>query len=498
MINAVKFSMPKLKIPGFDFSARAEEKAAGPGDFDAWLPEVTPDFTWDARHLAYIRAQLARVTSGEIDRLMLFVPPRHGKSEMATVRYPIWRMERDPALTVIVGAYNKTLADNFSRKARRIARERLQLDTERTAVDEWQTAQGGTFRSAGVGTGVTGKGAKLIIIDDPVKSREEANSPAYRERVWNWYTDDLYTRLEPDGAIILIMTRWHHDDLAGRILASDDKDSWTVVSLPALAEAHDPLDREPGQPLWPQRFDIPALERIETVLGKQSFASLYQQRPMATDGDIFQRSFWDMETGRNRYDIADIVTERKIIGRWLFGDTAFKDKSSNDYTCFALFELWPDYRIALRFVWMERIQSAFLPDKITELATAFNRDGKLNAVVIEDKGSGTTAIQTLRATAPAWLAERMIEFSAFGTKEYRARQASVWCARDCVQLPWPGPEWYNATIDDTDGQLFKFPSDAHDDFVDAFSMGLIYLENYLEAGWRARLNGVVTHNEQSH
>lgn len=489
---SLNLNLPRIDTGPFVFDTKRsprQQAAKATLAFQPWLKEVTPSFTWDAPHLLHVQEQLDRVTRGEIDRLMLFVPPRHGKSEMATIRYPVWRMERDPELTVIVGAYNKLLSDNFSRKARRLAKERLDLDNERTAVDEWQTVQGGVFRSVGVGTGVTGKGARLIIIDDPVKSREEANSPAYRERVWNWYTDDLYTRLEPGGAIILIMTRWHDDDLAGRILASEDKDNWTVVSLPARAEANDALGRAESVPLWPARFDTPDLDRIERVLGEQSFAALYQQRPMAEDGAIFQRSFWDIEMGRNRFDIHDKVLERKAIARYLYFDTALKDADSNDYSACSLFELWPDYRIALRYVWMERIQSAFLPDKITEIATRFNVDGRLRACVVEDKGSGTTAIQTLRATAPSWLAEMIAEFTPHGSKPYRFRQASVWCGRDCVQLPYPDASipWYNATIDGQDGQLFRVPAAAHDDFADTFTMGIIHLENYLSAGFHARL-----------
>ena len=186
-------------------------------DFDVWLDQVTPTWEWRWRHLVYIRTYLDRVTRGDLKRLMLFVPPRHGKSEQTTIRYPTWRLERDPTLRVIVGAYNQILANKFSRKARRIAVQRLDLSAERVAVEDWETAQGGGFRVVGVGGGITGQGGDLIIIDDPVKNREEANSQAYRDRVWEWYTDDLYTRLEPGGAIILIMTRWHEDDLAGRI-----------------------------------------------------------------------------------------------------------------------------------------------------------------------------------------------------------------------------------------------------------------------------------------
>jgi hypothetical protein len=136
----------------------------------------------------------------ETRRLMLFLPPRHGKTEMTTVRYAAYRLKRDPELRVIVGAYNQILANKFSRKSRRIAEGRIELSRDRTAVEDWETAVGGGLRAVGVGSGVTGMGGNLIIIDDPVKSREEAESEAYRERVWDWYRDDLYTRLEPDGA----------------------------------------------------------------------------------------------------------------------------------------------------------------------------------------------------------------------------------------------------------------------------------------------------------
>ncbi len=263
-------------------------------DFGRFCPFVTPQFVWDWQHLAYIRQHLDSVTSGDIDRLMLFVPPRHGKSEMTTIRYPVWRIADALDMRVIIGAYNQTLANKFSRKARRIATDYgLSLSNERTAVEDWETTQGGGMRAVGVGGGITGQGGNLIIIDDPVKNREEANSETYRDKVWDWYTDDLYTRLEPGGAIILIMTRWHEDDLAGRILASDDAPNWTVISLPALAEEADPLGRQPGAALCPQRYDEGQLERIHSVLGN-SFYALYQQRPVAPEGEMFKRGWFEI------------------------------------------------------------------------------------------------------------------------------------------------------------------------------------------------------------
>lgn len=212
---------------------------------------------------------------------------------MVTVRYPIYRMEQDPTLKIIIGAYNQTLASKFSRKARRIAYGRLAINTERKAVEDWETMQGGGIRAVGVGAGITGQGGNLIVIDDPIKNREEANSEVYREKVWDWYTDDLYTRLEPGGSIILIQTRWHEDDLAGRILAGDDAPNWTVINLPAEAEENDPLGREVGTALCPERYDLDALHGIKVVLGN-SYYALYQQRPVAPEGEMFKRHWFEI------------------------------------------------------------------------------------------------------------------------------------------------------------------------------------------------------------
>lgn len=261
--------------------------------FPDWLKEVSPSFHWDWAYLRYIQNQLARVTSGDIKRLMLFVPPRHGKTEMTTIRYPVYRLERNPEMRIIVGAYNQDLAENFTRKSRRIARERLELSKEKALAGDWETSVGGGLRASGVGVGIAGRGAQLIVIDDPVKNREEANSPTYRQRVWDWWKDDLYTRLEPNGAMILIMTRWHTDDLAGRILSSEFGNEWTVIKFPAIAEREDELGRKAGEALCPARFDLPALDNLRKVLG-YSFYSLYQQSPMPAEGGFFKRGWFEI------------------------------------------------------------------------------------------------------------------------------------------------------------------------------------------------------------
>jgi len=262
-----------------------------PTDFEAFLKQTAGTMTWDWPYQKLIYEQLERITSGESKRLMIFLPPRHGKSELVTNRYAAWRLKQDPKMNIIIGSYNQRLANRFSRKVRitwedslseppavagGLTRRENKLKQDRqdnqdikgnpdhpvhpvdsssafpassafqrtprarlNTVSEWETGLGGGVRAVGVGGGITGFGADLVIIDDPIKSRAEAESKTYRERVWEWFNDDLYTRLEPNASIILIQTRWHEDDLAGRLLreaSEEGGEHWEVISLPALAE----------------------------------------------------------------------------------------------------------------------------------------------------------------------------------------------------------------------------------------------------------------------
>jgi predicted phage terminase large subunit-like protein len=308
--------MPRVNTGRFAFGTQRTAKTTAQ-PFAAFLRRISPDWQWDTPHLAHICNKLEQVTSGDIMRLMLFLPPRHGKSEMTTVRYAASELNRNPGQRVIIGSYNQTLANKFSRKTRRIGEQiGLPIDRARTAVDDWETTQGGGVRAAGVGAGVTGMGGDLIIIDDPIKNREEANSITYRDRVWTWYTDDLYTRLEPGGKIIVILTRWHEDDLAGRILASEDGPNWHVVEFPAIAEGDDALGRSEGQALWPERYPLEELNKIKTAIGSRAFAALYQQRPVEQEGGMFKRSHFKF------VDANDVPPLPRITRYWDTGATA--------------------------------------------------------------------------------------------------------------------------------------------------------------------------------
>jgi predicted phage terminase large subunit-like protein len=245
-----------------------------------------------AAHHQLIARRLEAVERGEIDRLMIFMPPRHGKSELASKRFPAWCLGRDPSRQIIAASYNSDLASDFGRNVRNIVASPefgevfpgVALAADSQAANRMNTNKGGAYVAAGVGTAITGRGADIALIDDPFKDREEADSERRREAVWDWYRSTFYTRLMPGAAICLIQTRWHADDLAGRLL-EQQPDQWTVLDLPAISNA--------GEALWPEWYDVPALERIKASIGQREWSALYQQQPQPDEGTFFQRGWFN-------------------------------------------------------------------------------------------------------------------------------------------------------------------------------------------------------------
>jgi predicted phage terminase large subunit-like protein len=248
-----------------------------------------------AAHHELIAEKLEAVERGDIDRLMIFMPPRHGKSELASKRFPAWCLGRKPDRQIIAASYNSDLASDFGRNVRNLVAEPefgqvfpgVTLAPDSQAANRMNTNKGGIYVAAGVGTAVTGRGAHIALIDDPFKDREEADSERRRDTVWDWYRSTLYTRLMPGGAVVVICTRWHEDDLAGRLLAQD-AGQWTVLSLPALHP-------ERGA-LWPEWYPEDALLRIKDTVGPREWSALYQQQPQPDEGTFFQRDWfgeWD-------------------------------------------------------------------------------------------------------------------------------------------------------------------------------------------------------------
>ena len=282
-----------------------------------------------------IADKLEAVERGDIRRLMLFVPPRHGKSQLATINFPAWYLGRNPDKEIITASYSSDLAVDFGSKTREIisdelfnlifVKPRISLRQDEKAKAKWRTNLGGSYISVGVGGPITGRGANILIIDDPIKNREEADSQTIRDKIWSWYISTAYTRLEKNAAVILILTRWHLDDLAGRLLQAQAKgaDAWEVVKFPAIAIQNEQY-RKKGQALWPEKYDLETLESIKKTTGMYDWSALYQQEPILSENQEFKIHWFQ----KRQQDDLKTLNTRNFISI----DTAISEKASADYT----------------------------------------------------------------------------------------------------------------------------------------------------------------------
>lgn len=281
---------------------------------------------------------LYKLKQGKKSRVILELPPRHGKSELATIKFPAWALGKNPDLEFIVSSYSADLAVDFGSSTRDlmdnpdyqvIFNTRLRADTR--AKGKWKTEENGGYTASGVGGSITGKGFNIGIIDDPFKNREEADSQVIRDAVWKWYTSTFYTRQNGQGAIIIICTRWHIDDLVGRLLRKQEEDrktnlpfdEWEVIRFPAIADADEEY-RKKGEALWPQKFDLNALLNIKTTLGVYDWSALYQQTPISSENQEFKQE-WFKE--RDWKEIEHLNTRSFITI-----DTAVSKAASANYT----------------------------------------------------------------------------------------------------------------------------------------------------------------------
>jgi len=285
------------------------------------------DVNW---HHKIIAEKLEAVERGEIKRLMITLPPRHGKSEICSIQFPAWFIGRNPDKSIIATSYSSELATDFGRQVRNLVDSdeykhlfETRLAEDSTARGRWSTDKGGMYYAVGVGGSVTGRGADVLLIDDPIKNRQDADSPVIRNSVWSWYTSTARTRLSPTGSIVIINTRWHDADLSGMILASENKDLWDVVDFPAIA-TQDEQFRKEGEPLWGNRYTLENLLEIKKDIGSFEWASLYQQTPIDADSQEFKKDWFRPAKWED--------VEKLNTSRYITVDTAVSQSDSADYT----------------------------------------------------------------------------------------------------------------------------------------------------------------------
>jgi len=415
-----------------------------------------------APHHRLIADALMQVERGEIDRLIITMPPRHGKTELASIRFPAWYLGRNPDKRILAASYAASLAYRLSRQARNVVGgigwpfPAVRIADDLAQVQQWDLAGGrGGYQAAGVGGGLTGAGGHLILIDDPVKNQEEADSASFRDGVWDWYQSVAYTRQEEHGAIVLIMTRWHSDDLAGRLLAAQAQggDRWTVLHLPALAEPGDPLGREPGAALWPEKYDVAALDRIRMAAGSRVFAALYQGQPSNDDTALLKREWWrTYREAPARFD--------RVIQSW---DMTFKGGAANDYV---VGQVWG--KVGADCYLLDQVRARLdFPATLAAIRDLTARWPAAHIKLVEDTANGPAVIATLSREIVG-----LVPVRPEGGKVARVNAIAGVVESGNVYLP--DPRAYPWAADFIE-EAAAFPTGAHDDMIDAMSQGLVRL-----------------------
>lgn len=306
---------------------------------------IYPDFDIEAYHIKKLSAALEGIENGNIKRLIITMPPRHGKSTLSSEMFPVWYLGRNPNKRVMFATFNHTIATGFGRKVRNHLQDPLvqdifpscRISDDSSAADKFVTTQNGEYYAVGVGGSLTSRGASLLIIDDPIKNRDEADSELLRQKLKDWYSSTAYTRLEPNGAIIVIQTRWHDDDLAGWLL-KERKDEWEVLNLPAISSDN--------KALWPARYDLEALERIRDNVSSRDWAALYMQQPVVDGGQVFKET--DMRYYENDLDLSQ-------MNIYAFVDPANSKKPNADNTAMIVIGASKDGNIYLIDAWVDKL-----------------------------------------------------------------------------------------------------------------------------------------------
>lgn len=444
-----------------------------PGALDRHLNRAA----WDYPHLDLIDEHLVRLIDGQLGTrgLMVFTQPRAGKSRRCSRVFPLWYLRRRPTHRLAVGTYGQALGNSHSRWIRNTIDRNpslgLRLAGDSKAVDDWELAHSeGGLVARGIGAGITGRGANGIVIDDPVKNREEAESQTMRDKTWDWWTDDLSTRLtktdELEPWVLLMMTRWHEDDLAGRLL-SREPEHWTVLTLPALAENNDPLGRRPGETLMPDRYGDEWMAEQKARLGIYSFGALYQQRPSPAEGSLFHRSnfrYWHREVTDQgeRWVVNGRPVHPDDCWRFATADTASSTKTSADWSVVSAWAVTPDSELLL----LDRARQRMGESELLPFVRAVAERNRCAWVGVEAT-FGTTTLAYEMGVAGITL----VRLKADTDKITRSIPAQVRSEQHRVY--WPaGAGW----LDEWESELLAFPNGAHDDQVDTFSYAALRLD----------------------
>lgn len=474
-------ALRRARLDALDQEARqirARMPADGSGEsLLGFVLETHPDYRvgWFHRRVCAALEWFAlEVQAGRSPRMMLTAPPRHGKTAIVSQRFPLWAMAQLGGAEVLCASYGQDLADQNSLATRVIARSdeaaaclpdlrsRRELPADR--VSYWHTGAG-SYKAVGVGGPLTGHGGLIGIIDDPVKDAAEARSATYRQRAWDWFGQVFATRIAPGGGILLMMTRWHEDDLAGRLIRHEGRLSeggvWRVVECPAIAE-HDEPDRKRGEALHVERWPLDRLEALRRTMGDTAFAALYQQRPVPASGGMFRREWFS-----ERYTAAPAAIAATADEVWITADAASKGKAGSD---FHAIQVWAR-KGAIRYLLDRVTERMGLPEFEAVMGDLWNKWGphvrrSRGGVLVEDAANGSAYLQTHHRQIPNLIGFHPSRDTPGRDKSKGARALYLARAAEAGQVRLPaGQAW----VSDWLATIMAFPVGAHDDDVDAAS-----------------------------
>lgn len=382
-------------------------------------------------------------------RIILTMPPRHGKTTFISHWVPTWFIDSFPDKRVILTSYGESLAQTSGRVIRnnlKQLKEKLSKDSQ--SATELTTPQGGGLYATGMGGSITGRGADLLIIDDPIKTLKEAMSTTVRQNHKDWFDTVAYTRLEPGATVIVCLTRWHEDDLAGYLI-KDHHDDWTVINLPALAEENDMLGRPVGAALCPERYDKEQLTKIKSSIGQRFFTSLYQGSPVMQEGRIFKRSYWKRWT-----ELPEFEQQKLSV------DPTFKEDGSS----FIVIQAWGKKGADCYLI--DQIRGKWgMSEFIEKFKAMCKKYPKAHRKEIENKANGPAVENMLKREIAG-----IVLIEPRGGKEVRAlavepifESGNIWIPADVVMYPW---------VEGLIEEAAVFPNGKDDDQVDTMTQAI--------------------------